>query len=86
MYPTPLPYCHCNICESARKGNVKDIRSIPSLFLESLKLLIDTPEDIFNTMEKNHIDDIDYISLSHKDPDNVREIRLVEGMFFGLET
>ena len=25
MYPTPLPYCHCSICESARHGNKKDI-------------------------------------------------------------
>lgn len=82
MYPTPLPYCHCNICESARNGNVKDIRSMPSLFLEDIKLLIDTPEDIFNTLDKNHIDDINYISLSHKDPDHVRGIRLVEGMYF----
>lgn len=82
MYPTPLPYCHCNICESARSGNAKDIRSMPSLFLEDIKLLIDTPEDIFNTLEKNNIDDIDYISLSHKDPDHVRGIRLVEGMYF----
>lgn len=33
MYLTPLPYCHCNICESARNGNEKDIRSMSSLFL-----------------------------------------------------
>ena len=78
MYPTPLPHCHCNICESARSGN----RSMPSLFLEDIKLLIDTPEDIFNTLENNNIDDIDYISLSHKDPDHVRGIRVVEGMYF----
>lgn len=82
MYPTPLPHCHCNICESARNGNEKDIRSMPSLYMEDIKLLIDTPEDIFNTLEKNNIDDIDYISLSHKDPDHVRGIRLVEGMYF----
>lgn len=82
MYPTPLPHCHCSICESARNGNEKDVRSMPSLFLEDIKLLIDTPEDIFNTLEKNNIDDIDYISLSHKDPDHVRGIRLVEGMYF----
>lgn len=82
MYPTPLPNCHCEICESARNGNEKDIRSMPALYLEDIKLLIDTPEDIFNTLEKHKINDIDYISLSHKDPDHVRGIRLVEGMFF----
>ncbi len=82
MYPTPLPYCHCDICEKARMGSIRDTRSMPALFLEDIKLLIDTPEDIFNTLEKNHVDDIDYISLSHKDPDHVRGIRLVEGMYF----
>lgn len=82
MYPTPHPHCHCKVCESARKGSKKDIRSMPSLFVEDIKLLIDTPEDIFNTLNKNKIDDFDYLSISHKDPDHVRGIRLVEGMYF----
>ena len=82
MYPTPLPHCHCKVCESARNGNDKDIRSMPALYLEDIKLLIDTPEDIFNTLEKNNIDDIDYLSISHKDPDHVRGVRVVEGMYF----
>lgn len=82
MYPTPLAHCHCKVCESARSGNTKDIRCMPSLFLEDIKLLIDTPEDIFNTIEKAHIDDFDYLSISHRDPDHVRGIRLVEGMYF----
>ena len=82
MYPTPLANCHCKVCESARSGNTKDIRSMPSLYLEDIKLLIDTPEDIFNTLNKNNIDDYDYLSLSHRDPDHVRGIRVVEGMYF----
>lgn len=86
MYPTPLPHCHCKVCESARNGNEKDVRSMPALFLEDIKLLIDTPEDIFNTLEKNNIDDIDYLSISHRDPDHVRGIRVVEGMFYDHKT
>ena len=82
MYPTPLPHCHCKTCESARSGNEKDIRSMPAFYLEDIKLLIDTPEDIFNTLNKNGIDDIDYLSLSHKDPDHTRGIRVVEGMYY----
>ena len=82
MYPTPLPHCHCKVCESARSGNKRDIRNMPSLYLEDIKLLIDTPEDIFETLDKNNIDDIDQLSLSHKDPDHVRGIRVVEGMYF----
>ena len=82
MYPTPLPNCNCKVCVSARSGNVKDIRSMPSLYLEDIKLLIDTPEDIFNTLNKSKIDDIDYLSISHKDPDHVRGIRVIEGMYF----
>ena len=82
MYPTPLPHCHCKVCESARNGNEKDIRSMPALFVEDIKLLIDTPEDIFNTLDKWKIDDFDYLSISHKDPDHARGIRVVEGMYF----
>ena len=81
MYPTPLINCHCKVCESARNGNTKDIRSMPALYLEEYKLLIDTPEDIFHTLIKNNIDDIDYLSLSHRDPDHVRGIRVVESFF-----
>ena len=29
MYPTPLPNCHCDICESARNGNKNDVRAMP---------------------------------------------------------
>ncbi|MEE3342881.1 MAG: MBL fold metallo-hydrolase [Bacilli bacterium] len=82
MYTTPLPHCHCKTCESARCGNEKDIRSMPAFYLEDIKLLIDTPEDIFNTLNKSRIDDIDYLSLSHRDPDHTRGIRVIEGMYY----
>ena len=56
MYPTPLADCHCKVCESARSGNKYDIRSMPALYIEDIKLLIDTPEDIFNTISSNKIE------------------------------
>ncbi len=82
MYPSPVPGCFCKVCESARNGNKDDIRNMPCLYLEDIKLLIDAPEDIFNTLQQYNINDLDHISISHKDPDHARGVRIVEGMFY----
>lgn len=41
-------------------------------------MLIDTPEDIGVACDRQGISEIKYLSISHKDPDHTRGIRLIE--------
>ena len=59
----PSSFCKCNICEEARQKGGRYERLGPSLYIDDIKMLIDTPEDI---------------SISHSDPDHVKGIRVVE--------
>lgn len=44
----------------------------PSLYIEDIGMLIDTPEDIAVACDRQGISRIDYLSISHKDPDHTR--------------
>lgn len=77
MNNIPLPNCNCGICTSARNGNKKDQRFLPSLYLEDIHMLIDTPEDIYFSLDGRKVD---FIGITHKDPDHTRGIRILESL------
>jgi len=82
MYPIPSPFCKCKICDEAREKRGLFERCEPSIYVVDIKLLIDTPEDIAQACDKGKVYDVDYLSISHKDPDHVRGIRnVVESRF-----
>lgn len=74
----PNPFCKCPICEEARDKRGRYERLGPSLYIEDVKMLIDTPEDIVVACERQGVTQIDYLSISHKDPDHTRGVRIVE--------
>lgn len=78
MFPIPNPFCRCPICEEARLKRGRYQRLGPSLYIEDIQMLIDTPEDIAIACERQGIHAIQYLSLSHKDPDHTRGMRIVE--------
>ena len=78
MSPIPNPFCQCPICEEARIKRGRYERLGPSLYIEDIKMLIDTPEDIAVACDRQGISQIEYLSVSHKDPDHTRGIRIVE--------
>lgn len=80
MFPIPNPFCKCSVCQEARiKGGPYE-RLGPSLYIEDIRMLIDTPEDIAVACERQGISKIDYLSISHKDPDHTRGMRMVEAL------
>jgi len=74
----PKPLCQCRICQEARKKGVPYARSGPSAFFHDINLLIDTPAEIATLLNRSRIRHIDYLILSHLDPDHVEGLRVVE--------
>lgn len=48
MFQIPNPFCKCPICEEARIKRGRYERLGPSIYIEDIQMLIDTPEDICN--------------------------------------
>lgn len=76
----PIPTCNCKVCKEARRKGYPYARKGCSLFIEDINLLIDTPEDIRQSLLENNIEKIEYLTISHSDPDHTRGIRIVEEM------
>ena len=74
----PKPLCQCRVCQQARKKGVPYTRTGPSAFLHDINLLIDTPAEIASQLNRSHIRRIDYLILTHLDPDHVEGLRVVE--------
>lgn len=68
MFQIPNPFCGCPVCEEARIKRGRYERLGPSLYIEDIKMLIDTPEDIGVACDRQGISEIRYLSISHKDP------------------
>jgi len=74
----PKPLCHCHVCEEARRKGVPYERTGPSAFIHGQNLLIDTPAEIAQQLNRVRIDRIDYLLFTHLDPDHVEGFRVVE--------
>lgn len=74
----PRPTCFCNICNEAREKGEPYKRSSCCLYIEDLDLIIDTPEDINYSLNREKIQNIQNIFYSHWDPDHTLGIRVIE--------
>ncbi len=74
----PKPLCQCRICREARTKGVPYARTGPSAFLHDINLLIDTPAEIASQLNRARIRRVDYLMLTHFDPDHVEGLRVVE--------
>ena len=74
----PRPGCLCPICEEAREKGIPYQRTGPSLFLEDINAIFDTPEDISHQLTRETIQTVDYIFYTHWHPDHTLGMRIVE--------
>lgn len=74
----PKPLCQCPVCKEAREKDKPYSRFGCSLFLEDLKLLVDTPEDIVHALNYADIKEIRSVLFSHMDPDHTLGMRVFE--------
>lgn len=74
----PKPLCRCRVCQEAREKGVPYARAGPAAFVHDINLLIDTPAEIVYLLNRSSIRHIDYLTLTHLDPDHVEGFRVVE--------
>lgn len=74
----PKPLCNCNVCIEARIKGIPYSRYGCSLYIEDIKVLIDTPEDIVHSINNSNISAINGVIYSHLDPDHTLGFRIFE--------
>lgn len=74
----PRPCCKCNICQEARIKGIPYSRNGPSIFIEEINTIFDTPKDIINSVNRENIYKIDNIVYTHWHPDHTEGMRIVE--------
>lgn len=75
---TPRACCNCRVCTQARLKGFPYARTGCSLFIEGANILIDTPEDINDSLNHAGIQNVEHILYSHCDPDHTMGMRVIE--------
>ncbi len=70
IIPIPKPFCQCKLCKEARRRDVPYSRTGPSAFLHDINLLIDTPPQIADSINKANLKQIDNLIYTHLDGDH----------------
>lgn len=75
--PTPRPFCDCNICKQARNEGAPFVRNSSSLYLEEIKTVIDAPEDIGSSLNREKISKVENLFITHWHPDHTFGLRVI---------
>lgn len=79
----PMPTCGCSVCVEAREKGVPYSRSGNATFIHDENILIDAPERVWDSLNREGIDNVDYIFISHFHADHVLGLRVLQPI--GLE-
>lgn len=74
----PRPNCQCPVCVEARAKGVPYRRSGPSLFVHGPNVLIDTPEESKDQLNRSRVTEIAACFYSHWHPDHTAGRRMWE--------
>ncbi|HET7037236.1 MAG TPA: MBL fold metallo-hydrolase [Thermomicrobiaceae bacterium] len=77
---TPRPGCACRVCAQARERGVPYSRGGPSLFVHGPNVLIDTPEESKDQLNRSRVGTIAAGLYSHWHPDHVMGRRVWESL------
>ncbi|TET58948.1 MBL fold metallo-hydrolase [Candidatus Bathyarchaeota archaeon] len=77
----PRPGCQCKVCIEGRVKGIPYTRSGSSMFIPDINLLFDTPEEIASQLNREQINQIDFIFYTHWHPDHTFGMRIVERMY-----
>jgi len=81
--PTPMPTCSCRVCVEARGEGIPHARHGNSLYLHDMGALVDAPEYTQANLNREAVDRLDYVFLTHWHPDHVAGVRAVQSRDFG---
>ena len=76
--PIPMPTCQCRICNEARQHGIPYARNGNSMFYHDENILFDTPEDIFDSLNRENIERVDAVFLSHYHFDHTLGLRVLQ--------
>ena len=82
----PKPLCQCPVCKQARQKGVPYARAGPTAFIHDVNLLIDTPAEIVDLLNRSSIRRVDYLTFTHLDPDHIEGFRVVEQITLDFRT
>jgi len=74
----PKPCCGCRVCDEARSRGAPFARTGPSAFVHDIRLLIDTPAEVAQQLNRERIGGVEHLLFTHLDPDHVEGFRVVE--------
>ena len=74
--PIPRPLCQCKLCVLARKTS-KYKRNSSSAFIQDINTLIDCPEDIGDSLNRENIKQVDNLFITHWHPDHTFGLRVL---------
>lgn len=80
--PVPMPTCECRVCVEAREKGEPYVRRGNSLFVHDENLLIDTPELVWESLNREQITEIDAILISHFHADHTMGLRILQPLGF----
>jgi phosphoribosyl 1,2-cyclic phosphate phosphodiesterase len=72
----PKPLCRCRVCAEAREKGVPYTRTGPAIFVHGPDVLIDTPEEIKQQLNRSTVTEIAGCFYSHWHPDHVMGCRV----------
>jgi len=78
--PIPLPTCGCRVCEEARERGEPYARRGNSLFVHDANVLIDAPEFVWDALNRERIDTVEYVFLSHFHGDHTMGLRALQAL------
>lgn len=78
--PIPLPTCDCRVCTEAREKGEPYARRGNSLFVHDERILLDVPELIWHTLNRERIANVDWILLSHFHADHTLGLRVLQAI------
>ena len=81
--PTPMPTCDCRVCVEARENGVPYARHGNAAFVHDASLLVDTPELVWHSLNRERIGTVEYIFVSHFHADHTLGLRTLQSL--GIE-
>lgn len=69
-FPTPRPFCGCAVCRQARERGVPYSRNGPCVFIHGPDVLIDTPGEILDQLNRSSVEQVAACFYSHWHPDH----------------
>lgn len=79
----PMPTCQCKICKEAREKGEPYARRGNSIFFHDENIMIDAPEQIWYSLNREDIKQVDYIFISHFHYDHILGLRVLQPL--GIE-